>query len=224
MAIAFRCTGCRHPFSVHDHLAGKRIKCAQCGTSLLVPLESAQSAPVAEVPDGPPPRRRAATPVVAAAPPPPRPPIQASGYPVSDGGASSALAEVAEATATHEIRRRRRRGMPIYGWATMLVGIGACVVLAVIVFKNETLRFRGRTEDNPRRECDKTSLNASSAEQNATATVEPSQPTPPTGNAVDEASTADTPAATTATVATKPNAASAARRHSEMQSIDPLGG
>ncbi len=79
MAIGFRCTGCGHAFRVHDHLTGKRIKCARCGASLVVPSESTRESQNATWNDhaagdhGP-------TPVAAAAPAPPRPPVQTSGY------------------------------------------------------------------------------------------------------------------------------------------------
>jgi hypothetical protein len=136
MAIAFRCTGCRHPFSVHDHLAGKRIKCAQCGTSLVVPVGSAQSAPVAEVPDGPPPRRRSS--IVAAAPAPPRQPAPPVEPALEHDGA--AFSEVAAAVGTPSIHVRRRRGMPLVGWVVIFIGVTACVVLAVMVFQNDTWR------------------------------------------------------------------------------------
>ncbi len=203
MAIAFRCTGCGHAFRVHDHLTGKRIKCAQCGASLVVPSESTHESQNVAWND-PAARDHGPTPVAAAAPAPPRPPVQTSGYFAPVEGASSAL--VAEATGTHENRRRRRRGMPIYGWATMLAGIAACVVLAVMVFTNDSLRFRARSDDDRVVSASKSPLDASLSEQNATATVEPRQPTPPNGNAVDETATVDTPADSAATVATQPNA------------------
>jgi len=204
MAIAFRCTGCRHAFRVHNHLAGKRIKCAQCGDSLIVPSESTHESENATWNDDAT-SHRVVTPVAEAAPPPPRPPSQTSGYSAAVEDASSALGEVAEAPASH-IRRRRRRGMPLYGWAIMLLGIAACVVLAVIAFKNEVIRIRSGSDDDRVVSASKLSRDASPSEKNETATVEPSQRAPLSGTAVDEPSTADTPAVTAATAAVEQNA------------------
>src|SRR5436190_266513 len=45
--IAFKCTGCPKTFSVKDEFAGRKTKCPNCGTPLLVP---ASASPVASVP------------------------------------------------------------------------------------------------------------------------------------------------------------------------------
>ncbi len=179
MAIAFRCTGCGHAFRVHDHLTGKRIKCAQCGASLVVPSESTHESQNVTWNDSAA-ERRGPTPVAAAASAPPRPPVQTSGYFAPVEGACSSPAEVADATAGHEIRRRRRRGMPLYGWLVMLLGLAACVVLAVMALESDAFRLRGNRAGNDRALSEsKSSLDAVSPKQIETVTVERPQPASP---------------------------------------------
>jgi hypothetical protein len=206
MAIVFRCTGCRHPFNVHDHLAGKRIKCATCGTSLVVPAESAQSAPVAEVPEGPPPRRRAVMPIAAAAPAPPRPPVGAPPVQRSAEPGGDELSAVAASVGTHSIHIRRRRGMPLVGWGVMLVGFGACVVLAVIVLKNDGWRGGGnRAANNRAIHAAESSLDAGSSTHDKTKAADKSDLMQPAGDGVDERSIANSPAETAPPPATRQN-------------------
>ena len=50
MSIAFNCTTCSKPFSVKGELAGKKIKCGNCGTLLEVPTDEAQADPMAPAP------------------------------------------------------------------------------------------------------------------------------------------------------------------------------
>jgi hypothetical protein len=168
---------------VHDHLAGKRIKCAQCGTSLVVPVESAQSAPVAEVPDGPPPRRRGATPMVAAVPAPARPPISAPAESSAAEREADAFTEVAAAVGTQPIHTRRRRGMPLIGWAAIFIGVTACIVLAVMVFTNDKWRWGISRVANDRA--------ANAADSSPEKAVEKPLSTSPPSESVDDRSIAN---------------------------------
>ncbi|MGE5609667.1 MAG: prolyl oligopeptidase family serine peptidase [Bacillota bacterium] len=38
MAIIFRCDNCGHRYNVLDHMAGKRVRCKDCGQAILVPM------------------------------------------------------------------------------------------------------------------------------------------------------------------------------------------
>src|SRR5262245_46524106 len=55
--IDFSCPQCKAAFSVADNLAGRRAKCKQCGTGLVVPqpAPAAPAAPAVMVEDLPPP-------------------------------------------------------------------------------------------------------------------------------------------------------------------------
>lgn len=66
MPIAFSCSTCAKPFTVGDHLAGKRSKCPGCGAMLQVP-SATDTKPAADPPYSPPARPPLPPPV---APPP----------------------------------------------------------------------------------------------------------------------------------------------------------
>lgn len=45
MSIGFQCPGCQRPYSVDAALAGKRVRCKQCGNEMRVPTPSRPAAP-----------------------------------------------------------------------------------------------------------------------------------------------------------------------------------
>lgn len=61
MSIGFQCPGCQRPYSVDSALAGKRVRCKQCGNEMRVPTPSRPASAAA-----PPPRTKSKPPPVPA--------------------------------------------------------------------------------------------------------------------------------------------------------------
>jgi len=121
MAIEFRCPGCNRRLRVGEAVAGKRAKCPECGTVLIVPSASAAApatAPAAAPAPAPQPRPApGGLPPAAAPPPQPGPP---AGQAPAAGG---------------EIRPTRIALGEVYSrtWAILKSQFGTCLVAMLAV-------------------------------------------------------------------------------------------